>query len=205
MLLLLALGTLCVATASLAGSPPKREGWVVGVAYGTGRAKLHGSDSLKTSGWIAGPAQSIRLGFMVNPTLMISYEHQAWLREQGLQALKVRASVQLEALAVTGYPVPAGTWWNGFYYTAGAGWAHDRLTLLEPLAPGESAIGNTYEPIFSKDEYGWGWYGGLGYEIRISRNFATCILATYNATNIGGSIYDRAEFIPVVASLNWSF
>ena len=203
-LLIMALGLSAVPAASAPREPYVREGWVAGVAYGPARAKIQGSDSLNTE-WLEGPAQSIRLGRMLNPSVMVSYEHQAWLREQGFQELKIRAGVQLEALGVTAYPGRPGTAWNGLYLTAGGGYAHCRLTFLEPLAPGESPIGNTYEPIFTEDEFGWGWYGGLGYEFRISRSFAAGVLMTYNRVEIGGSIYDNAQFVPLVASLNWNF
>ena len=192
------------AGACSAGGPYTREGWAFGVAYGPGRAKIHGADSLET-GWLDGPAQSIRIGRMFGPRVKIGYEHQAWLREQGFHDLKIRAGTQLEALGVTWFPGRTTSAWGGLFVTAGGGWAHARLTFLEPLAPGESAIGDTYETVFLKDEYGWGAFGGVGYEFQISRTFAAGVTLSYNHLDIGDVIYDTADFVPLTASLNWSF
>jgi len=201
-LLLLALVAFPVTARGDATQPPRK--WIVGVAYGPARAKIDGADSLTTD-WLDGPAQSIRIGRMITPTMRLGFEHQAWLREQGFHDLKIRAGVQLEALGLTVYPAAERAGWSGLYLTAGAGWAHCRLTFLEPLAPGESAIGDTYEVVFKQDEYGWGGYAGLGYEFQITRSLAAGAMLSYNHVDIGGSIFDRADFVPLVANLNWSF
>jgi opacity protein-like surface antigen len=201
--LLVVSGLSVAAGPSLAG-PYTRAGWVVGVAYGPGQAKIHGADSLAT-GWLLGPAQSIRIGRMFGPLVKLGYEHQAWLREQGFQSLKIRAGTQLEALAATAYLGQPGSAWSGLYVTAGGGYAHCRLTLLEPLAPGESPIGETYEVVSLKDEFGWGGFAGMGYEFQISRTFAAGVMLSYNHLDIGDEIYDTADFVPLVANLNWSF
>ena len=202
--LLAALGPSVAAEPAIAGRPFTREGWVVGVAYGPGRARIHGADSLST-GWLDGPAQSIRIGRMFGPRVKVGFEHQAWLREQGFHSLKIRAGTQLEALAMTAYLGPPGSAWSGLFFTAGGGYAHCRLTLLEPLAPGESAIGDTYEVVFKQDEFGWGGFGGIGYEFQISRSFAAGLVLSYNHLAIGDEIFDTADFVPLTASLNWSF
>ena len=197
-------GLSAVAAPALAWGPYTREGWVVGVAYGPGRAKISGFDSLAT-GWLEGPAQSIRIGRMFGPFAKVGFEHQAWLREQGFQSVKIRAGTQLEALGVTAYPARPGSGWSGLFVTAGGGYAHCRLTLLEPLAPGESSIGDTHEVVFKQDEFGWGVFGGMGYEFQISRTFAAGVMLSYNHLDIGDEIYDTADFVPLTASLNWSF
>ena len=199
-----ALTLLAMPARSRAEAPHGHDKWALGLAYGPASAQITGSDSLTTD-WLNGPAQSMRFGRMLNPSLKLGFEHQAYLREQGFHDLKIRAGLQLEALGITGYPGRAGTAWSGLFVTGGLGWAHCRLTFLEPLAPGESPIGDTYESIFKQDEYGWGWFGGLGYELPISRNFTAGALLTYNRVNIDGSIFDHAQFVPLVANLNWSF
>jgi opacity protein-like surface antigen len=204
MILLLAVLGASIAAPCLAWGPYTRAGWVVGVAYGPGQAKITGADSLET-GWLSGPAQTIRVGRMFGPRMKIGYEHQAWLREQGFQSLKIRAGTQLEALAVTAYLGRPSSAWGGLFVTAGGGYAHCRLTFLEPLAPGESPIGDTFEVVFLQDEFGWGGFAGAGYEFQISRSFAAGVMFSYNHLGIGGSIYDTADFIPLTANLNWSF
>ena len=203
-LLLTAIGLLVAAAPGLALKPNTREGWVVGVAYGPGRAQIRGSDSLNT-GWLEGPAQSIRIGRMFGPRLKVGYEHQAMLREQGFKDLKIRAGMQLEAIGVTAFMARPGSAWSGLYVTAGGGYAHCRLTFLEPLAPGESAIGDTYEAVFKQDEFGWGGFGGMGYDLQISRSLAASAMLSYNYLGIGGNLFDTVQFVPLVASLNWSF
>ena len=203
--LLLAIAFLVIGTSpALALKPVTREGWKVGVAYGPGQARIKGSDSLDI-GALKGLAQSIRVGRMFGGRFLVGYEHQAWVREQGFHDLKVRAGTQLEALGVTTFLAKPGSAWGGLYVAVGGGRAHCRLTFLEPLAPGESAIGDTYEVVFMQDEFGWGGYGALGYDMQITRSFAAGLMASYNYLDIGGGIYDTVKFTPIVANLNWSW
>lgn len=184
--------------------PVTREGWTVGVAYGPGRAEIAGADSLDI-GSLKGVAQSIRVGRMFGEHFRVGYEHQAWVREQGLYDLKIRAGTQLEALGVTAFLAKPASAWGGLFVTVGAGRAHCRLTLLEPLLPGESAIGDTYEVVFKQDEFGWGGFGGVGYDMQITRHCAVGLMASYNYLDIGGSLFDTVHFTPVVANLNFSW
>ena len=201
-LLLAAIGLSTWVSASTAQS---RDRWTVGVAYGPGKAKITGGNDSLSSGWLVGPAQSVRIGRSFGPFVRIGFEHQAWLREQGFNNEKLRAGTQLEALAVTAFSGRPGSALGGLVLVAGGGGAHCRLTLLEPLAPGESSIGDTHGVVFKKDEYGWGGFGGLGYEFRISRSFSAGAVISYNYLDIGDPIYDTATFVPLMANLNWSF
>jgi hypothetical protein len=204
-ILLAAAGLSTAVAPSRAQGPTSPAHWTVGVAYGPARAKITGGNDSLSTGWLEGPAQSVRIGRSFGPFVRAGYEHQAWLREQGLRDEKLRVGTQLEALAVTTYLGRPGTALGGIYLMAGGGYAHCRLTLLEPLAPGESAIGETYEIVFKKDEFGWGGFGGMGYEFRISRSFFAGLMISYNYLDIGDQIYDTATFVPLVANLNWSF
>jgi opacity protein-like surface antigen len=204
-ILLTAIGLSASAAPSPAQEPRPRDHWTVGVAYGPGKARITGGDDSLTTGWLEGPAQAVRIGRSFGPFVTVGFEHQAWLREQGYHDLKIRAGTQLEALALTTHLGRPGSALGGLFVTAGAGYAHVRLTFLEPLAAGESAIGDTHEEVFKKDEFGWGGFGGLGYEFRISRSFHAGLLITYNYLDIGDEIYDTATFVPLLANLNWSF
>jgi hypothetical protein len=179
--------------------------WTVGVAYGPATAKITGGNDSLTTGWLEGPAQAVRIARSFGPIVRLGYEHQAWLREQGFHDLKIRAGTQLEALSVTAHLGRPGTAIGGLYVTAGGGWAHCRLTFLEPIPPGKSSIGDTYETVYKQDEFGWGGFGGIGYEFRISRTFSAGLLASYNYLDIGDEIFDTATFVPLLANLNWSF
>jgi len=190
---------------SSAQEPHARDHWTVGVAYGPGTAKITGGNDSLSTGWLEGPAQSVRIGHSVGPFARAGYEHQAWLREQGFHDHKLRAGTQLEALALTAYLGRPGSALGGLYLTAGGGYAHCRLTLLEPLAPGESDIGDTYRIVAKQDEFGWGGFGGVGYEFRISRSFSAGLMISYNYLDIGDEVFDTATFVPLMANLNWSF
>jgi hypothetical protein len=204
-ILLAAVGFLATAAPSPAQGRHSPALWTVGVAYGPAKAKLTGvSDSLTTD-WLEGPAQAVRIARNFGSIVRLGYEHSAWLREQGAYALKIRAGAQLEALSVTAHLGRPGSATGGLYVTAGGGWAHCRLTFLEPLPPGKSAIGDTYEIVYKKDEFGWGGFGGLGYEFRISRSFFAGAMISYDYLDIGDAIFDTATFVPLVANLNWSF
>ena len=203
--LLLAIAFLAVgADSAHALKPLTREGWSLGLAYGPGRAQITGADSLDI-GSLKGLAQTIRISRMFGERFRVGYEHQAWVREQGLYDLKLRAGTQLEALEVTAFLAKPGSGWEGLYFTVGGGRAHCRLTLLEPLLPGESAIGDTYEVVFKQDEFGWGGFGALGYDLQITRHFAAGLMASYNYLDIGGGLFDTVQFTPVVANLNFSW
>jgi hypothetical protein len=202
--LLVAIGIATWAAPSPAQESRQRH-WTVGIAYGPGQAKITGGNDSLTTGWLDGPAQSVRIGRNFGPLWRVGYEHQAWLHEQGFYDHKLRAGTQLEALAVTAHLGRPGSALGGLFLTAGGGYAHCRLTLLEPLAPGESAIGDTYEIVEKKDEFGWGGFGGAGYEFRISRSFSAGVMISYNYLDIGDVIFDTATFVPLVANLNWSF
>jgi hypothetical protein len=204
-ILLAAIGLLSSAAPSPAQGRRAPPLWTVGVAYGPAKAKITGGNDSLTSGWLVGPAQAIRIGRSFGPFVRLGFEHQAWLREQGLNDLKIRVGTQLEALGVTAHLAQPGSALGGLYITAGAGWAHCRLTLLEPIPPGKSAIGDTHEEVFKQDEFGWGGFGGVGYEFRISRSFSAGVLASANYLDIGEQIYDTVTFVPLLANLNWSF
>lgn len=204
-ILLVAIGLSAGATLSTAQGPHSRDGWTVGVAYGPARARITGGNDSLSTGWLEGPAQSIRIGRSFGPFVRVGFEHQAWLREQGFHDEKLHAGTQLEALGVTTYLGRPGSALGGLFLTAGGGYAHCRLTLLEPLAPGESEIGDTHRVVYTKDEFGWGGFGGMGYEFRISRSFSAGLMISYNYLDIGDEIYDTAKFVPLMANLNWSF
>ena len=204
-LLLAAVGLLASAAPSPAQDRHSPALWTVGVAYGPAKARITGvSDSL-TTGWLEGPAQAVRIARDFGPYVRLGYEHQAWLREQGFNDLKIRAGAQLEALSVTTHLGRRGSAIGGLYVTAGGGWAHCRLTFLEPIPPGKSSIGDTHEIVYKKDEFGWGGFGGIGYEFRISRSFSAGALASANFLDIGDEIFDTVKFVPLLANLNWSF
>src|SRR5437867_11171284 len=140
-ILLVAIGLAAVAAVSMAQAPPSRARWTVGVAYGPGKAKITGGNDSLGTGWLEGPAQAIRIARSFGPFVKAGYEHQAWLREQGFYDQKLRAGTQLEALALTAYLGRPGSALGNLYVMAGGGYAHRRLTQLDPLAPGEGASG----------------------------------------------------------------
>ena len=92
---------------------------------------------------------------------------------------------------------------------AGGGYAHGRLSLLEPVEYEEGAEipggAETFHEIFKSDEGGWSAFAGTGYEFRISSAFAAGVSVSYNYLDIGADIYDKVRFVPVTMHLNWYF
>src|SRR5262245_34518539 len=104
-LLLVAIGLTALPATGRARLNYNSQGWQYGVASGPARAQLDGGTDprfqpIRTS-WREGPAQNIRLGYMLNPRLKFGYEHLAWLKEQGVVVdpaepqRKIRVGAQL--------------------------------------------------------------------------------------------------------------
>src|SRR5215510_14355638 len=123
--LFVAIGLLVLPATGMARRDYNRQGWQFGVAYGPARAQLDGGTDprfqpIRTSRR-EGPAQNIRIGYMLNPRLKSGYEHIAWLKEQGVTVdpaepqYKIRVGSQLEALAFTHYFGAPSSAWSGLY------------------------------------------------------------------------------------------
>jgi hypothetical protein len=203
------------AVAVLATGPPAaralesnvRDGWVAGVALGTGSGKVtFGSGDAGTrveSGWQRGVVPQYRLGrALVADRLVLSLENKQWLYEQGVLAEdKLRVNVQSWALALTVYPANPRSLAGGLFLQAGVGMANGRLTLLEPIE--DDPWGNKFEEVFLEDERGMAYSVSAGFEVRVIRTAAIALSVSWVHQNFNGDIFDNASSIPFDLTLNW--
>ena len=155
--LLLAMGLALVPDA---GADPihRRDGVIFGIGIGvsSGKATLFpGDEELRVeSGWKKGVVPQMRLGYaVVKNRLLVMVANQQWLYEQGILAEdKMRINAQNWNLVLNWYPGNLNNHWGGLYFQAGAGYANNRLTLLEPIE--DDPHGNKFEEVFKVDEQG---------------------------------------------------
>jgi hypothetical protein len=182
-----------------------RDGWMFGIGIGYGESKIETGSALKNldTGWQEGSCPQIRLGKMLGPHFMVSFDQKGWLDEQGVGASKVRAGIQTFAAALTVFPGNPDNETGGIYVRGGVGFANARLTVFE-----NSYIGAGPDSLDSgehKDEGGVGFTVGGGYEFRLSSALAAGIDVSANYQRIDGAIFDETWFFPTVLSLNWYF
>lgn len=204
--LLLVMGLVLVPDA---GADPihKRDGVIFGIGIGvsSGKATLFpGDEDLRVeSGWKKGVVPQIRLGYaVVKNRLLVMIANQQWLYEQGILAEdKLRINAQNWNLVLNWYPGNLNNYWGGLYFQAGAGYANNRLTLLEPLE--DDPYGNKFEEVYKADEQGVAYQFGIGYEFRLGKSVAAGTAIGYVQQDIGGTIFDESSVFPFNLTLNW--
>lgn len=188
--------------------PVERHDWVVGLAYGVGRASVEMDASVAAAAsmdWDRGGSPQFHVGRMIGRHLMLGIEDQQWLNEGGLGEYKVRGNVQNVCLVLTAYPGRTEDMTSGFFLRLGGGYAHGRLSGLEPYEGGANEWEETYEVIYKHDAGGWGATIGAGYEFRISRHFAAGVTTSYNILRFDDDVYEEVEFFPGGLHFNWYF
>lgn len=192
------------------GAWPKsheRDGWLTGLSYGYGVAKITGGENNLRSDWEWGPTPQLRIARMLNQHIALGLEHQIWFDEQGFQDLRVRASMQALNAAVTIFPGRPQSALGGLYAQIGGGISNSRLIVLEPLPPDPdrppSAEKN--EVVFKKDETGPSLFLGLGYEFRVTRHFAPGVSISYNHLFVNDEVFEKVTYWPYALHLNWYF
>jgi opacity protein-like surface antigen len=189
---------------SEAAQPVERHNWAAGVAYGFGPADVDLNSAELYTDWERGASPQIRLGRMIGSHFMIGVEDRQWIDEGGIRGYKVRGNIQNVSFVVTAYPGRTSDLTSGFMVQLGAGVAQARVSALEPYEePNE--WGETYEVVAKKDESGWGFLIGGGYELRVSSHFAVGAAVTFNSLEFNEQIFDRVKFIPGAFSLTWYF
>jgi hypothetical protein len=196
-----------------AAAPVERHDWAVGLAWGLGNGSVTLVDQAEGTDWARGGSPQLRVGRRVGSHLMVGLENRQWLNEAGYQDYKIRGNVQNLCLVLTAYPGRATDLTSGLYVQAGYGWAHGRLSGLEPIDGGPHEVddtganewGETYEVIYKHDAGGWGAVLGLGYEFRINRHCAAGLAVSYNFLSFDDDVFEEAEFVPASLNLNWYF
>lgn len=192
-----------------AGADPvhKRDGVIFGIGIGvsTGQTTLFPDDEDLTveSGWKKGVVPQMRLGYaVVKNRLLVMVANQQWLYEQGILAEdKMRINAQNWNLVLNWYPGNLNNYWGGLYFQAGAGYANNRLTLLEPIE--DDPYGNKFEEIYKVDEQGVAYQFGIGYEFRLGKSVAIGTQVAYIHQDIDGTIFEESDVIPFNLTLNW--
>ena len=187
-------------------TPVERHDWAVGLAYGVGRASAELGPEAASTEWSRVGSPQYRLGRMIGRHLMIGVEDRQSLTEGGLGDYKVRANVQNVSLVLTTYPGRTTNWTSGFFIQLGGGYAHARLSGLEPYEDGPNEWNETYEVVYKHDADGWGAVFGLGYELRLSRHFAAGITTSYNLMQFDDDdVFEEVEAFPGGLNFNWYF
>jgi opacity protein-like surface antigen len=189
-----------------ATSPVERHGWGAGVAYGIGSADVTLKPSAidTNTGYTRGASPQFRLGKMVGSHFMVGLEDRQWMNETGLGDEKLRANFQNFNVVLTVYPGKTSNWTSGFFLQGGAGVAHARTSVLEPI-PGGNEWGETFEVVGKLDESGKGFMFGAGYEFRVSSHLAAGLTTSFNSLTFDDNVYDTVKFFPGGLNLNWYF
>ncbi|HET9952493.1 MAG TPA: hypothetical protein VFS09_11935 [Candidatus Eisenbacteria bacterium] len=185
-------------------SPVERHGWAAGVAYGIGSADITLKTNDPEGDYTRGASPQFRFGKMVGSHFMIGLEDRQWMNETGLGDEKVRANFQNFNVVLTVYPGKTSNWTSGFFLQGGAGVAHARTSVLEPI-PGGNEWGETFEVVGKLDESGSGFMFGAGYEVRVSSHLAVGLTTSFNSLTFDDEIFDTVKFFPGGLNLNWYF
>jgi hypothetical protein len=148
------------------GQGAARQGFTVSFGLGAGSAGVsydNGSTNASTDR-ISGPSGYLRLGGAISPSLVIAGESHGWTRTDG----SITSTVGYLMAVAQWYPQPAG----GFHLLGGVGMG---MVNEEDTAP----VGG-----YKLESVGGALQFGMGYDVRMSRNFS---LSPYiNFLGMGG-------------------
>lgn len=192
-----------VALAGLAGDAAAlrshvRDGWMLGLSYGNARGTLTLADGAEGE-TEDGVSPQIRLGRMVSRHFALGLSYSGWMYETGAVPIKYRFSMQNFGAAATWFPGNPERGSGGLYVRFGVGLAWAAFTETELHEDEEQGHGDRYK------ENGVGVEFNLGYEFRISRDFAAGLGLGFQHLAIGGDLYDEATFFPATLNLGWYF
>lgn len=157
------------ATLQAQGHPQTRKGFTISFGFGAGSAEFSCdgcSSDRQTSG-----SSYLRIGGAVRPDIILAGQVDAWTKRQNGATL----TVGTVDFIVQWYPAVAG----GVFVSGGVGVGSINTSV-------ETGAGT-----LSNSKSGIGYNAGLGYDIRLKRNFSVTPFATYFATSAGnsGSLY----------------
>jgi len=177
--------------ATVAGADPypqDRHGFMIGANLGGGTAAVSasGGGASVSSSREAGVAGNFRFGWGLTPNLTLGLESNAWTKSESGSTVAFTVS----ALTATYYPNPH----QGFYVRAGVGGGSQKLSVDQG---GISAVAS---------QTGFGFTGGLGYEMRLGRKWSLgpSLDYAYNSVDVGGGTLS-ANYVNFSAGLNWYF
>ncbi len=200
MILVLAAGALAVtATDALALSPHVRDGWYVGLSYGSARGKATGGEATDGASGSTeeGVSPQIRVGRALGSRLSLSASYSGWMYETGAAPIKYRYSLQNLMLSASWYPGDPESAWGGFVIRGGAGLGWANFTEIELVEDEEQGHGDRTQ------ENGIGYELNVGYEWRLVRDVSAGIGFGVAYLDIGKDLYDTATYYPVTLNLGW--
>jgi hypothetical protein len=134
-----------------AAAGPARQGFTVSFGIGAGKAGFSYEGNTSDE-WPAGPSGYLRLGGAITPSLVIAGETHGWTRSEGTLTSRV------------GYLLAVAQWYpqvtGGFHLIGGVGMGVISEKDTDPL--------DRYE----LESVGGALQFGLGYDVRMSRNFS---------------------------------
>jgi hypothetical protein len=202
-----------VADPARALKPQVRNSWLVGVSYGYSEGHITWGDGSSPDRRLErGATPQIRVGKMLSPKFALGLDYHGWMleaagREQPEESAyveAVRSSLQSVTLTGTWYPGGGGgTALDGFYVRGGAGFAWAGLTFIDIDKIPPDKVPLYQEHGERTDETGLGLNLQVGYEFRISHNFAAGLGLGFHYLSLGKDIYDSAYYLPGTLTGIW--
>jgi hypothetical protein len=161
---------------------------MLGLSVGGGPGKFKnatGEDSSTESGGVF----DFRVGRTITPKVLLSGEFDTWQRSEG----SLDFWFFNFAACATFYPGNPDAGSGGFYLRGGIGYGSVDV---------DENLGNS---TLTFSEEGFGLLAAAGYEFRLTRRFALGAGTGINYLSISGDVFDTAQFVPIVADLNWYF
>jgi hypothetical protein len=159
------LGCFCAPSAMAQSHPQTRDGFTISFGLGAGSAGVT-CDGCDTNRETA-PALYLRLGGAVRPNLIVGGETNGWSKTTEDQGDKAIVTVVTINAIAQWYPETTG----GFFIDGGLGVGSMNV---EVKAPGL--------PTLSDKTTGLGYQVGVGYDVRVRKNFSLTPYATYFGT-----------------------
>jgi len=171
------LAALVAAPAVAQSKPQTRDGFTISFGLGGGSAgsSCDGCDSDRESA----PSVYLRLGGALRPGLVLAGEINGWSKTKTESGVEGTLTIVTVNALVQWYPQPA----TGFFLSGGVGTGSMGLDVKIPG-----------RPTVSDRTTGFGYQAGLGYDIRVGRNFSLTPFGTYFAT-AGGKLDSTGEKI----------
>ncbi len=178
--------------------PVARKGWTLGLGLGLGHGEItppSGSAFYAKDGATPG----IVVLRALSPRWRVGIAWQDWLTERGDGGERIRRSMQTWTASATFVPGNLDNAWSGLYLRTGVGIASGRYSTAGSDEHGEDIN------LVATDQTGPALMAGVGYEFRVSPQFATGMLLSANYASYEDALFDRGWFVPLSLTLNWSF
>jgi hypothetical protein len=158
-----------LATSASAQQAQTRQGFWIGGGMGYGSMGLH-CESCSDVGREGGMSGYLKLGGTLRQNILLGVETNGWRKSEG------GATVTMGNMSGAAYWYPMAT--NGLFIKGGVGYSI--LSLDDGIA--------------KTDDSGFGVIGGLGYDVRVSRNLSITPVANWFRGGFEGGSADVLQF-----------